>query len=277
MMTFSTFAGLIFTALLLFSLGCKEPKESQQHPTKGQESQQRPARVQEAQEAVCPRFSEVEVRRVLLILLDRSGSFLDGSGVLAVNSRDDIADLVRRLPPETVILVRYISDKSYSPAEKCLIDVIPGEPVPVHCDNPFDPRCQREQHRYEARLGCLDETRKRISIALLNLAPPRAPRTDIWGAIAAAADILNAYRTSQRAIVLHSDLQDTVGTRLPNHLSGLEGVKVIARPAAVNEGPTEMAQRLAVFSERLSRWGATVEAIPPEVPLDPGKIFPQEN
>lgn len=141
----------------------------------------------------------------------------------------DVANLVLRLPPATLVFVRYIADQSYRDSELCLTDAIPEEPPPVNCavTNPFDflqkRRCKMEKLLYKARLRCLDNARKRIAVALRSLAPARSRYTDIWGAIAAASEILIAYPKSKRIIIIYSDLNDNAGIRLPGRLPGLEG------------------------------------------------------
>lgn len=256
---------MALTGPLLFFLACSEP----------------PGKVQEA-EVVCPKFSEVKARHILLIFFDRSGSFLDARD-RDTNALADAANFVRQLPPAALVLVRYISDRSYEDTERCLTEAIPEESPAVDCvvTNPFDPlqkrRCQMEEFRYKAQLRCLNEGRERIAAALLGLTPARAKYTDVWGAIYAASQILNTYRyrTNCRVIIIYSDLHDNVGTRLPNHLAGLEGVKVIVRMAR-NEDPIVTEQRMSTFSERLSRWGAEVQSIPIEVPMSVDGLFDQQ-
>ncbi|MGE0681480.1 MAG: hypothetical protein AB7P69_11375 [Candidatus Binatia bacterium] len=100
-----------------------------------------------------------------------------------------------------------------------------------------------------------------------NLAPKRVQPTDVWGAIAAASDVLNAYPQSQRMIVIYSDLIDTVGIRLPSQLPGLANTRVLVR-LVKNGNPKEIAQRLTTFGDHLATWGATLHTLQPEGPLD---------
>ena len=280
-MTRNTFARLLSPALLLFFLGCKEPKESQQRSAEAQEPRPRPVRVQEAQEVVCSRYSEVKAHHILLLILDRSGSVQDGSQNRFSRIQTDAANFVQRFPSATIILGRYISDRSYSDAESFLEDAIPAEPLVLECKvtNPFDPaqrrKCQLEERRYQTQLRCVEEARKRIAAVLLNLTPPRAQRSDIWGAIAAASEILGAYPAHvHKMVVIYSDLVDNVRTPLPESLSGLKDVEVVVR-TAINGAPTEVARRVDAFRDRLSPWGANVKPIPLNVAMTMDELFDQ--
>lgn len=262
----------VLIGLFLFLSGCHELPHK---PT------QRLIRAPEAPSVVCPHPSQAKTWHILLLLLDRSGSVLDAQ------NRDtrpitEAGNLVRWLPPATLVLGRYISEQSYRDSEIFLRDAIPEEPTPANCQvtNPFDyhqkRQCQTEELRYQAQMKCLDEARTRITAVLQGLAPTRAPRTDLWGGFAAASEVLNIYPTNSRAIIVYSDLHDTVSIRLPNTLPGLHGVTVIARTAR-NEEPAEAAQRLSVVSERLAKWGAKFHALPLDVPMTVNDIFHQQQ
>ncbi len=252
---------LIALPLLLFFPGCK-----------GVEGKEQRLSARGLQKKLsCPTPSEVEPRHVLLILCDRSGSVLDGSGMICTES----AKLLPHLPSSTLILGRFVSSRSYSDTETFLTDAIPQRPSAPNCTltNPFDPRqrrlCYEERLRYKAQIRCVEEARERIATSLKNLKPTRSSHTDLWGALAAAAEILAVYPQSQRTLLIYSDLHDTVGTPLPNTLPGLKGVRVIACTAK-NHSPTEMARRKEVLRRRLLKWGATPEFRPLGTPLRDG-------
>lgn len=283
MMTRRTVMRIVLTGPLLFFLGCKEPKESQQRSAEAQEPRPRPIRTQETQEMVCSRYVEVKAYHILLLILDRSGSIQDGSQDRFSRIQTDAANFVRRFPPATIVLGRYISDRSYTDTESFLEDAVPAEPLALACTvtNPFDPaqrqKCQLEERRYQAQLRCVEEARKRIVAALLNLTPARAQRSDIWGAIAAAAEILGAYPVHvHKMIVIYSDLADNVGIPLPKSLSGLKDVEVVVR-TAINGAPTEAARRVDAFRNRLSPWGANVKPIPLNVPMSMDELFDRQS
>lgn len=279
MMTRRTAVRILLSGPLLLLVGCKEPKESQQRSAEAQEPRPRPVRVQEAQGMGCSRYFEVKANHILLLIFDRSGSVQDGSQDRFSRIRTDAANFVQRFPSATIVLGRYISNRSYSDAESFLEDAIPAEPPALKCEvtNPFDPaqrrKCQLEERRYQAQLQCVEEARKRIAAAFLNLTPPRAQRSDIWGAIAAAAEILSAYPANvHKMIVIYSDLVDNVRTPLPESLGGLKGVEVVVR-TATNGAPAEVARRVDAFRGRLSPWGANVKPIPLNVPMTMDELF----
>jgi hypothetical protein len=208
-----------------------------------------------------------------MLILDRSQSVQQNRQDQLAEIREDASHLVRQLPPATRVFVRFISHDSYPDTERALSSVIPDEPPPpVHC-SPFDLHCRRAELERKAQLRCVGEARERLATAFQGLNPPLAGRTDVWGAIAAAADVLSAYPQSQKFIVIYSDLIDNVGLRLPSQLPGLANAKVIVR-VVKNDDPVPLAQRVLALSERLAKWGATVQSISPEVPLD-GNIFVQ--
>jgi hypothetical protein len=205
-----------------------------------------------------------------MLILDRSQSINQNHQDQLTEIREDASRVVRQLPPATRVFVRFISEKSYS--ERSLSSVIPDEPPSLHCP-PFDLRCRRAELRRKAQLRCVGEARERLVATLQNLHPTPAGKTDVWGAIAAAAEVLSAYPRSQRFVVIYSDLIDNVGLRLPSQLPGLANATVIVRMVK-NDDPVPLAGRVLAVSKRLTQWGASVQSISSEVPID-GSIFAQ--
>ncbi len=247
---FAAAIGLAVVFLLAAS-GCKTTPQAQAR---------QPTGIEQAAPVVCSDFPEAQVHQVVMIFIDVSRSVRRDLRDQLAKILADASRLVRRLPPCTLVFVRYISEQSYQDSERSLSAVIPEEPAPLHCQ-PFDLHCHREEQQRKARVRCVDEARERLAAAIQSLAPARANKTDVWGAIAAASDLLSAYPQSQRFVVIYSDLIDTVGTRLPSRLPGLERAKIITR-IIKNDDPVELAQRLSAFSARLAKWGAAVQSIP---------------
>ncbi len=256
-----SFAAFI-TAGLLFAAACKEPRAQAQQPI----SSTHPAPV------TCPDSADISPRQVILFILDRSLSIGRGVQDQWNEIREEASHLVRRLPSATRMFVRYISEKSYPEQERAVKGSIPAEVPPVQCQ-PFDPRCLMAEQQRKMRVHCVDEARERLVAAVQDLNPARSNKTDVWGAIAAASDVLSAYPQSQKMIVIYSDLIDTVGTKLPDQLPGLAHTLVLVR-LVKNGDPKETMYRLSLFSERLAQWGAAVRAIEPDGPSD-GGIFVQ--
>lgn len=262
MLTRKTFL-LASAGCLLFLLGCKEPKAQAQRPAKVEEL---------VSTVVCPDFSTIKARRLVLFLIDRSGSVQDDAQNRLDRIQEDGVQLVRRLPPATLVFVHFISEQSYRDTERYLIDAIPEEPPPFECHaDIFDYRkkrqCRMEKLRHQAQLRCVVEARQRIIAALEGLAPPRANYTDVWGAMAVADEVFRAHPTSHRLLLVYSDIDDNVRTPLRSPLLGFKGAEVIVR-AARTDGPDKVAQRLAAFDTRLSGWGAKVSSWPIDIPLN---------
>jgi len=260
----------IVTSAVVTLSGCAEP------PQRGAQ----PVMSQPLAEVTCPDFSQVQARKVVQILIDRSGSVSDRAEERVLRFRNDAAQIVDRLPPATVVFVRYISDNSYRDTELYLLDTIPEEPPAVTCrvTNPFDVRqrrrCKQEYLRYEAQMSCLTAARARIVTALQALTPARANKTDVWGGIAIAEEVFRTYAAPHSLLVVYSDLEDNVRTPLPNMLPGLKGAEVIVR-AARADNPAEMTRRFTAFEQRLAGWGASVKSQPIDVPLN--EIFSAIN
>ena len=238
------FIGVGLVGLLAFFLGCRE--------LQGQT--RRSAKVKSV-EVDCLNVPLMKAHLVFLILIDRSGSFMDGSSSRIDRIRNESAQAVRQLPSGTVIVGRYVAERSYDAQEQFLFDAIPNEPVLDDCPNIFSAECRKAKVRYQVQMACLDKARERIADTLQRLDPPRASKTDVWGAMAAASEIFSAYPMSRRAITLFSDTDDNVKTSLPKTLPGIQGVEVVVRTAGV-KSPQRMAQLTKVFNQSLSGWGA---------------------
>ena len=149
--------------------------------------------------------------------------------------RNDLKKLIRFLPAETLIFVRYIAEDSYSDSERIFEDVIPAVPRQTDCvtTNPFDIaqklKCQKAKSHYETQLNCVDIARTRIEDNFETLIPERSKHTDIWGAITAVEEILGAYKIRLRKLIIYSDLEDNVRTKLPVNMVGMQGASVIVR------------------------------------------------
>lgn len=239
---------LALLGMVLCAGGCSgAPLEQPRRQTTGDRS---------AHPVVCPVLAEVPPQQVVVIL--RAGG---------TQSEDDLVGLVRYLAPATHI---YVAEAAPSGSGVVVADALPPAPAPFECvvKNQFDPRekqaCQRRQRLSEAQRDCLEAARQRIITALRGLTPARAPLTEGWGVLGTAAQILAAYATSTRWLVMYGDLGDNGPLRGPHALPGLEGVKVLVRLA--HPTPDQTAPRLAGFTQPLRRWGALVTVVPVEVP-----------
>jgi hypothetical protein len=180
-------------------------------------------------------------------------------------------ELVQVLPAATIIFGRYISENSYKDSERFLRDAIPYAPNQYEClsTNPFDfsqkMKCQNEKVRYESQLTCINKARERIKSRLKAITLDRSKNTDIWGAIAATEEIFSFYKSSQRILIVYSDLKDTMNSYLPKDSTGLQGARVILRTirmANIDEKTDRLRNRLA---NRLIKLGAEIRRIPIEI------------
>jgi hypothetical protein len=203
---------------------------------------------------------------MIVFLLDRSLSIRQGQQDQLAELREDAARLAQRLPPASRLVVRFIGEQSYRDEERAMNGGVPDTPLPQQCQ-PFDPRCWRAEQRRVGRERCVEDARLRLATAVRDLNPERVKNTDVWGALAATADILNGYPQSQKTVVIFSDLIDTVGLRMPQQLPGLVNARVLVR-LVKNETPMTLEQHLSVFSDRVAQWGATVQVLTPEGPVD---------
>lgn len=231
----------------------------------------------------CSKLSrgQTKVDYLFLLFIDRSGSFLDGAPDRAARILGESAQIALELPPASLFVGRYVAERSSHDREKFLDGAIPWLP-PVDCsENPFeanfDPQCREKKRQREALAGCVGVARQRIAHQLLSLNPRRAGQSDLWGATWAASNIFKLYPKSRRGILIYSDLEDTVGTRLPAEpLPGFKGVKLVVRGTGTQD-PQKTEQLRAIFAERLERWGATVSFIPLEVPVGRDDLFGIES
>lgn len=275
-----TFNPLLLACLVgvLSLVGCHSPVQAQAPP-------RRLAHAHAAEvPVICPTFPEVSAQWIVMILWDRSGSVQQLTHDQTERIRTDAMALIEHLPPATLVFGHYIAAHSYG-EEGFLRDAIPAAPAAAPCQitNIWDPRqkqaCRQQERRSTAQLACVTAARQRMTNTLQELTPARATSTDVWGAMAVASEIMQAYSYCHRLIVVYSDLEDNVLTRqrpgqrrngqraaqpsLPD-LPGLRGVTVVVRTPRTD--PAVAARHVRAFQRHLTGWGATVTAVPFEVP-----------
>lgn len=226
----------------------------------------------------CSKLSrgQTKVDYLFALFIDRTGSFLDGAPDRAARILEESAQIALELPPATLFVGRYVAERSYHDREKFLDGAIPGLPRVDCSENPFeanfDPNCREKKRQSQALADCVGVARRRIADKLRRLNPRRAPKTDLYGAMWAASNIFQVYPRSRRGILIYSDLEDNLGTRIPEPLPGFEGARVVVRGTGAQD-PQKMEQLRATFAERLERWGATVSFVPLEVPVGRDDLF----
>lgn len=260
-------ATIVIAGLCVVTAGCK--LRQAQALQKGVEPRSAPI--------VCPTTGgeATAFRHIIIFLLDRSLSIRQGQEDQLAEIREDAARLAQRLPPASRLVVRFIGEQSYRDGERAMSGDVPNTPQPQQCQT-FDYRCRREEQQRLARGRCVDDARLRLATAMRDLNPERVKNTDVWGAMAAAADILSGYPKSQKTVVVLSDLLDTVGLQMPKQLPGLVNARVLVR-LVKNETPVTLEQHFSVFSARMAQWGATVQVLTPEGPVDETLFVPAPN
>lgn len=173
--------------------------------------------------------------RLTVIGIDRSGSY---AGLLH-RGLAIAAALIEQARPGDAIIVRWISGHSYESDQVIAHIVIPLAPNPlqrpgVNTANPFDVRARgavaawqaRETQRRQAFFAQLRRLKAKEVARLCTLTPHRAPTTDIFGFVAAAADAFTelAHPHQEKELVLVTDLKDTVHRVFPP--PDLAGVRV---------------------------------------------------
>lgn len=271
---------LALLGIVLFEVGCSAPPPSEQprRPTTGDSVEhrakalapysmapvpRRPTTGDSVEHTVmCPTVEAVAAQQVVVIL---------GDG--GTQSQDDLAALVGYLEPATHL---YLAEARG--AGRGYMDALPPAPSPFECviKNPYDRRereaCERRQHRSQAQRGCLEAARQRIITALQGLTPARATSTEVEASLVAAAQIVAAYPSRPRWLVMYADLGNPGAPRVPHAVPGLEGVKVLVR--LTHTTPDKTPQRLAAFTQPLLRWGALVTVVPVEVPWSVAVAMP---
>src|SRR5712692_10473171 len=192
---------------VLCLLGCESPAQESSLGSAHAEAAEAPV--------ICPTVSEVSPQWVVMLLWDRSGSVQQLAHDQTARIRADAMALIEHLPAATLVLGHYISAHSYGD-EGFLRDVIPVAPVAAPCQitNIFDMRqkqaCRKQADRYAAALTCVTAARERLTGTLRNLMPARAERTDVWGAMAVASEVMQSYPNNRRLLIVYSDLEDNV-------------------------------------------------------------------
>ncbi|MBM4305188.1 MAG: hypothetical protein FJ115_00040 [Deltaproteobacteria bacterium] len=171
----------------------------------------------------------VLANRIIVFGIDETGSFTMRERGLSL-----AVSMIRDLDGGDVLYARRITGRSYN--DDCSLFRLKVPPIPPAPANKFDRRAHLEWERQVKRARAVQA--EAISI-LSNLSPVRAPKTDIWGFLAAAADRFKIEDgTDMRMIILASDMHDNVGCRIPLDLLG-SVVVVVAFESKENAASTQ--------------------------------------
>lgn len=186
-------------------------------------------------------------RRPELIVcgLDRSASYrmvADGAAVCG-----SAADSMK---PGDVLIVHYISDQTYLNSEEVArLDL--RDLASRNCEgNPFDHRCTARTRQMRAKMRLRVDS---LQLVLASLAPKRAPRTDIIGITAVAADAARALPMHRLRLMIASDMVDNVGYQFKPDLRGAR-VEVVRFQTGAD--PAKSDQLRLTIVRQFHGWGA---------------------
>ncbi len=189
--------------------------------------------------------------RVVVFGLDETGSYSFREKALSI-ARNIIGDL----QPGDVFYLRRITDRSYHDSSSVFRLQVPA--VMDEPQNRFDPRARKEWLRSRQKSA---QAKTRAQTVLASLKVVDAPRTDIWGFFAAAADRFQVEGDGrQRLVIIASDLRHNCGVKPQIDLSGCE-VHVVGFETGRN--PVEIQQVRAGWAKELKGCNAAAVSFHP--------------
>jgi hypothetical protein len=144
---------------------------------------------------------------------------------------------------------RVINARSYDDSAAILTLRCP--PTALRTTNPFE-RAGRQRERDAAVK--LDQARRAAADYLRRFRPKRADRTDVFGFLAKAGELLeSAPDGTEKVLFVSSDLADNVGQRGAIKLAGVRVVIAVFQGGADAQATQNLRAR---WTERFLRWGA---------------------
>lgn len=139
---------------------------------------------------------------ICVIAIDGTGSYnyLDRAKQTAVN-------ILRSLPDNSKIYVRWITESSNSDRSSIVSVVIPDTKPPK---NPFDVRGKKRHESLKARRN---QVYTQAVKAIDSAKSPRAGRTDIYGALFAASERFNGNAEMKPLFIALTDMVDNVNAK----------------------------------------------------------------
>lgn len=194
--------------------------------------------------------SSTAAPRCVAVLVDRTGSY---PGIQA--ARRIAAELVSQLRGGDSFQARFVASDSYDPKEILADVTLPPEPPALA--NQFNARERARRHELDAALvRSKTDLAEKIQSAKIE----RSGSTDLWGAVAAAAEWRAGLGCTQTTIVTFSDLAH-------NHRSvpalDLEGIQILVAhfDAGADYAKAQTArERFTAIAEKA---GAEVRVVPP--------------
>lgn len=132
---------------------------------------------------------------------------LDGTGSYKYmdKAKQTTMNIAQKLPGNSKMYVRWITDDSLSDKSGAVTAELPNTSKPM---NPFD---TKGKVRHKKALVKSAKIRKQLLMSIDRLKSPRAPMTDICGALYAAGVRFNSKAESKPVLILLTDMDDNVG------------------------------------------------------------------
>lgn len=134
-----------------------------------------------------------------VIMIDGTGSYEHIDKAKATARK-----VIAGLPPGSKVYVRWITENSQSDKSGIISAQLPTIEKPK---NSFD---MREKQRYAATVAKIKKQRQEIFETLSGAVSPKATRTDIYGALAAASMRFEGNGGMKSMLVLMTDMDDNV-------------------------------------------------------------------
>jgi hypothetical protein len=152
--------------------------------------------------------------RVIVFGLDETGSYSFRKKAIAIAK-----SIIAGMKPGEVFYARRITHNSYD--DSCAVFRLEIPQIGKAPSNRFDPRARSSWQKKVKRVSLL----KSEAIGVLSkLGPVKAPMTDIWGFLAAAADRIQAEHGPDfhPVVIITSDMKDNCHRKTDMDLNGAE-------------------------------------------------------
>jgi len=200
----------------------------------------------------------VQAQKIVIYGIDETGSYAFRAQSISI-----ARDIIKDLEPGDVFYIRRITEKSYD--DSCAIFRLEIPAVVDQVRNKFDKKARYQRRRM---LHNVELIKARAAKIISEVKPVKAPRTDIWGFLAAAADRIVYDRKRQDVdikIVIASDMQDNC--RLKAEID-LQGADIIIAGFESGSDPTKAQKMKAAWQKKLEEKKAgTVSFLPPDCKL----------
>jgi len=193
-------------------------------------------------------------KRVVVFGIDETGSYSFRNKAISIANR-----IISDLQPGDIFYARRITEKSY--IDSCTIFRLEIPEIGTPPKNKFD---KRARYSWNKKLRKMSLLKTRAVNILTKLRPVKAPKTDIWGFIAAAADRIHAeYGSDSRLVVIiTSDMKDNCHRETTLDLKGAE---VMIAGFESGENPKRAQKIKADWIKSLKRCNASsIKFLPPD-------------